>query len=177
MTAHTPDLIWGVLFYSEVAIFGAALSGAYSGANDLDSKIDDLKRQLEAVRYENDLAELKAEYDKHVPGVLQDQMENGIINTNLLENAKAGNRHAGVYKDALIKTQNHLLKSIRSHEKQVEIHMDKIAHPEKYVPDWGSKTFQERSGLLRKWNKDAQRNSEQAEIEKGTYKERFGDNP
>ncbi len=47
-------------------ILGGVQTGI-SGTADPDSQIDDLKRQLEAVRYENDLAELKAEYDKHVP--------------------------------------------------------------------------------------------------------------
>ncbi len=67
MTTHTPDLIWGVLFYSEVAIFGAALSGAYSGANDLDSRIREWSRQLEAVQQDQNHAALQALYNKYVP--------------------------------------------------------------------------------------------------------------
>ena len=46
--------------------------------------------------------------------------------------AKAGTRHAGVYRDAANKSKPRLLKSIKSHEEQVRLHADKIAHPEKY---------------------------------------------
>lgn len=89
--------------------------------------------------------------------------------------AKAGTRHAGVYRDAANKSKPRLLKSIKSHEEQVRLHADKIAHPEKYDAGWSSKSEQEKDGLLRKWRKDMQRNAEQAAIEKVTLKERFGD--
>lgn len=89
--------------------------------------------------------------------------------------AKAGTRHAGVYRDAANKSKPRLLKSIKSHEEQVRLHADKIAHPEKYDAGWSSKSEQEKDGLLRKWRKDMQRNAEQAAIEKETLKERFGD--
>lgn len=90
------------------------------------------------------------------------------------EAAKAGTRHAGVYRDAANKSKPRLLKSIKSHEDQVLLHADKIAHPEKYDTGWSSKSEQEKEGLLRKWRKDMQRNAEQAAIEKETLKERFG---
>lgn len=89
--------------------------------------------------------------------------------------AKAGTRHAGVYRDAANKSKPRLLKSIKSHEEQVRLHADKIAHPEKYDAGWSSKSEQEKDGLLRKWRKDMQRNAEQAAVEKETLKERFGD--
>lgn len=89
--------------------------------------------------------------------------------------AKAGTRHAGVYRDAVNKSKPRLLKSIKSHEEQVQLHADKIAHPEKYDTGWSSKSEQEKEGLLRKWRKDMQRNAEQAAIEKETLKERFGE--
>lgn len=87
--------------------------------------------------------------------------------------AKAGTRHAGVYRDAANKSKPRLLKSIKSHEEQVRLHADKIAHPEKYDAGWSSKSEQEKEGLLRKWRKDMRRNAEQAAIEKETLKERF----
>lgn len=88
--------------------------------------------------------------------------------------AKNGTRHSGVYNDAVAKTESRLKKSIASHDKEVEIHKDKIAHPEKYVPDWDSKTPQEKEWIIKKWEKDAKRNAEQAAIEREVYKERFG---
>ena len=91
----------------------------------------------------------------------------------IFADAKSGTRHGGIYRDALVKTEKQLKKSIASHNKEVEIHRDKIANPEKYVKDWDSKTEQEKDGLLRKWRKDMKRNAEQAVVEEEAYKERF----
>ncbi len=55
-------------FLGDAILGGIGSAGKLlSGTADLDSRIREWSRQLEAVRYENDLAELKAEYDKHVP--------------------------------------------------------------------------------------------------------------
>lgn len=89
--------------------------------------------------------------------------------------AKDGTRHGGVYRDSLLKSKARLQKSINSHEEQVLIHADKIANPEKYDKNWGTKSQQEKDGLLKKWRKDMQRNAEQAAIEKEVFRERFGD--
>ena len=91
-----------------------------------------------------------------------------------LAKAKSGERHKGVLNDAMKKSAARLKKSIASHEAEVELHKDKIAHPEKYDAGWGEKTPQQQAGLLKKWAKDAQRNAEQAAIEREVYKERFG---
>jgi len=99
------------------------------------------------------------------------------INKDTFQKAKDGERHAGVYKDATKKTEAELVKSIASHNNQVNIHIDKIEHPEKYVDDWQSKTQQQKDGLIRKWQKDAQRNAEQAAVEAEVFKERFGKEP
>ena len=90
------------------------------------------------------------------------------------ETAKNGGRHKGVYNDAIKKKQSALEKSIASHVAQVEEHADKLAHPEKYDTGWADKDERQREGLLRKWKKDLQRNAEQAEVEIGVWKERFG---
>lgn len=91
------------------------------------------------------------------------------------EIAKNGGRHKGVYIDAVKKHKAALKKSIASHLKQVEIHRDKLAHPEKYDTGWSKKDERARRGMLKKWQKDLERNQEQAEIELEVWKERFGD--
>ncbi len=91
--------------------------------------------------------------------------------------AKSGERHKGVYADAMRHKQRTLEKSISSHTAQVMEHADKIAHPEKYDIGWGEKDERQRDGLLKKWGKDLQRNAEQAEIEIEVWKERFGNEP
>ncbi len=99
-----------------------------------------------------------------------------IDTTKVYQEAKDGVRHSGVYRDASKKTEQRLLKSIKSHEEQVRIHTEKVREPEKYDAEWNSKTQREKDGLLRKWRKDIQRNAEQAAIEKETFRERFGEN-
>ena len=99
-----------------------------------------------------------------------------IDSEKVLEAAKAGTRHAGIYRDAMNKTKRELEKSIASHNKEVELHADKIANPQKYDKGWDAKTQQQKDGLIKKWQKDMQRNAEQAAIEKEVHKERFGNN-
>ena len=93
----------------------------------------------------------------------------------VLEAARSGKRHGGTFKDAMLKSKAQLLKSIKSHEEEVRIHEEKINNPEKYDSGWNEKTEQQKNGLMRKWMKDAQRNAEQAAIERAVLKERFGD--
>lgn len=98
------------------------------------------------------------------------------INRSVITNtAKDGGRHKGTYNDAIKKSLNQLKRSIISHAEQVEIHAEKIAHPEKYITDWETKDEAYQKGLIRKWNKDIQRNAEQAEIELAVFEERFKD--
>lgn len=88
--------------------------------------------------------------------------------------AKDGGRHRGVYWDAMHKSKAQLQRSIISHTEQVERHADKIAHPEQYDIGWADKTQVQREGLLKKWRKDMERNSQQANVEIYTWEERFG---
>lgn len=97
--------------------------------------------------------------------------DNAVRSYNL---AKTGGRHSGIYQDAVAKSKKQLQRSIISHTEQVERHADKIAHPEQYDLNWAVKTPQQRTGLLKKWRKDMDRNAEQANVEIYTWKERFG---
>lgn len=90
----------------------------------------------------------------------------------VLQRAKRGERHKGVYDSALKKSKPRLEKSLKSHEAQVEEHLDKLRNPEKYDADWDNKTEQQKQGLLKKWRKDLERNAEQAEIERRVLDER-----
>lgn len=90
----------------------------------------------------------------------------------VLAKAQNGTRHAGIYKDAINKTEKSLRSSIVSHAEEVDLHADKIANPQKYDAGWSSKTQQQKDGLIRKWRKDMQRNAEQAAIEAEVYKRR-----
>jgi len=99
-----------------------------------------------------------------------------VDRSSVVKAAKEGKRHghAGVFLDAQNKSKKELQKSIISHVTQVEIHDDKIKHPEKYVLDWDKKDPRYQQGLLKKWEKDMRRNAEQAEIELAVFDARYG---
>lgn len=102
--------------------------------------------------------------------------KNLFINKDLndvYEKAKAGQVHGGIYKDAIKKNKARLEKSIRSHYKQVAIHEKKIENPSLYDKNWSQKSQQEKEGLIRKWERDKQRNAEQALVESQLWKERY----
>lgn len=93
---------------------------------------------------------------------------------HIMERAKTGKVHRGVYDDALTKNYRQLKKSIASRVTQVEEHIKKLQTPERYDVGWSTKNEVQKAGLLRKWRKDMQRNAEQAFIEIYIWKERFG---
>lgn len=92
---------------------------------------------------------------------------------DVYEKAKAGQVHGGIYKDAIKKNKARLEKSIGSHYKQVVIHEKKIENPSLYDKNWNQKSQQEKEGLIRKWERDKQRNAEQALVESQLWKERY----
>jgi hypothetical protein len=47
-----------------------------------------------------------------------------------------GGKHAGWAKQYLDKPKEEIQKGIRSFEKQIELHKDKIKNPEKHYPNW-----------------------------------------
>lgn len=97
-----------------------------------------------------------------------------INSREVYQQAKNQQRHAGIYNDAFNKSQAQLSKSIKSHQMQVDEHLDKLNNPEKYDADWSNKNTRQKQGLLKKWQKDMTRNAEQTEIERRVFNERFG---
>jgi hypothetical protein len=55
-----------------------------------------------------------------------------------LEVAEAGGRHAGFLRNYQGKPPDELRRGIDSLKKQIAEHKDKIANPEKYIPNWKS---------------------------------------
>ena len=47
-----------------------------------------------------------------------------------------------------------LKRAIRKYQKQIDLHMEKIAHPEKNISDWDSLDPRMQEGLKRHWNKE-----------------------
>lgn len=63
-------------------------------------------------------------------------------------------------------TEKELLKGMRKEQKKIDLHLDKIAHPEKYVDDWENRNEQYKKGIIEKWKKDIRNHRLQVELRK-----------
>jgi hypothetical protein len=88
------------------------------------------------------------------------------------EIAQAGGRHAGLLRRYLTKPDNEIMRALRSYERQVALHADKLSNPTKYVQNWASLDVREQQGLLNHWQQDLRRNQELADIMRGILQDR-----
>src|SRR5688572_1074824 len=83
------------------------------------------------------------------------------------EVAAQGGKHAGTLRNYVGRSAAEVAKGVRGHEKQVTLHMDKLANPAKYVENWGKLTQKHQQSLIRHWQSDIQRNREMADVLRG----------
>ena len=91
---------------------------------------------------------------------------------NAYEVARAGGRHAGLLRVYQEKSTAELQRALRSYERQVALHRQKIEHPEQFVQDWDKKSPRVQSGLRRHWQEDVVHNQELADVMPGILQER-----
>ncbi len=102
----------------------------------------------------------------------------GGTSEGALEIAEAGGRHAGFMRNYQGKPPGELRRGIDSLKKQIAEHKDKIANPEKYIPNWKSLDPRQQKALIdKKWPSDIQRQTEQLEILEGLLKKALGSGP
>jgi hypothetical protein len=88
-----------------------------------------------------------------------------------LEIAETGGKHAGFLQNYRGKSPEELGRGIASLQKQIALHKDKIANPEKHIPNWSSLDPRQQEALIqKKWPSDIQRQAEQLEILNGLLK-------
>lgn len=94
---------------------------------------------------------------------------------NAYEVAKNGGKHSGFYNQYKNKSPEEIKKGIKSIEKQITEHQDKIKNPEKYIPDFKNLDPRQQEALInKKWPSDIQRQKEQKEILEGILREKVG---
>lgn len=81
--------------------------------------------------------------------------------------AKDGGKHSGFLQQLPRLGDRQRRKSAESFQEQVDLHLDKIAMPEKYVQNWLSLRESHKASLLREWRKEVLDHREQIEILKG----------
>ncbi len=79
--------------------------------------------------------------------------------------ALLGGKHAPHLTLYLQKTSKEIEKGIKSYQKQIDEHLDKIANPRKHIPEWDDLDPRNQKNLQeKKWHQDIKRLKEQKEI-------------
>lgn len=79
--------------------------------------------------------------------------------------ALLGGRHYKHYKQYENIPEKQLNKGIKSYEKQIQLHKNKISNPKQFIPNWNNLDPRQRDALIeKKWNEDIKRLQEQKEI-------------
>ena len=98
-------------------------------------------------------------------------LESSAAPNNAFNAAQAGGKHAGFLKNYAGKSASELKSGIASLQKQIAEHADKIANPEKYIPNFKQLDPRQQAALLgNKWPSDIARLQEQADILQGLLK-------
>jgi RHS repeat-associated protein len=88
------------------------------------------------------------------------------------EVAKTGGRHSGLLKEYMNKSTIEIQRALRSYEKQVTVHAEKLNDPARFAEGLSKMEPRAQEGLLRHWQQDLRRNLEFSEIMRGILRER-----
>ena len=109
--------------------------------------------------------------------IVKDTVENNVkkqITNDAYEIAKSGGKNSGFYKNYLDKSTKEIEKGIKSLEKQIQEHTDKISNPQKYIKDFDKLDVRQQENLInKKWNSDIARRKEQKQILEQILQERI----
>jgi RHS repeat-associated protein len=84
--------------------------------------------------------------------------------------AKAGGRHSGFYKNYVGRSADEINKAIntlQTGKRGINTHLDKIANPSKYVPNWNNLRPSHQQSLINGWQKEINNANEQIQILRG----------
>jgi len=89
------------------------------------------------------------------------------LGTTAYETALAGGKHSGFLKNYLGRSEDEINKAIRSMQsgnQGINVHLDKIANPTKYVPNWTNLRSSHQESLLNGWRNTVTKHFEQIQI-------------
>ncbi|RZJ88541.1 MAG: hypothetical protein EOO20_13375 [Chryseobacterium sp.] len=89
---------------------------------------------------------------------------------NVFEIAKVGGKHSGFLKNYMGRSADEINKAINTLEtgkRGINTHLDKLANPSKYVPDWNILRPSHQQGLIKGWQKEILNGREQIQILRG----------
>ena len=95
------------------------------------------------------------------------EAESTAVSTTYDEAKKPGGKHHGLLRLLSELGPRQRRKAAESYEDQVELHLDKIAAPQKYVEDWDDLSDSHKAALIRNWRREVEDRREQMAILKG----------
>lgn len=99
-------------------------------------------------------------------GEMPSSAQSGTI-ADAYDTAKSGGKHHGFLAQLPGYGVRQRRKAAKSFQEQVDLHLDKLARPEKYVQGWSGLRESHRESILREWRKEVLDHQEQIEILKG----------
>ncbi len=89
---------------------------------------------------------------------------------NAFKIAQSGGKHSGFLKNYLGRSPDQINKAIntlQTGKRGINVHLDKISNPSKYVPNWNTLRSGHQQSLIRGWQKEITNGREQIEILRG----------
>ena len=86
---------------------------------------------------------------------------------NAYKTALSGGKHSGFLKNYIGRSPNEINKainSLQSGNRGINVHLDKIANPTKYVPNWNNLSPSYQQNLINGWQREITNGREQIEI-------------
>lgn len=109
-----------------------------------DKEMPETLAEFQEMKYNNSKKFDELKYKKDATQAYNIALNNGV--------------HAGKLRNFKTYTDAQLKKSINSYKKQVQEHQDKISNPNKYIDDEKYNNDMAKKGLIKKWEKDLNRN-------------------
>lgn len=94
----------------------------------------------------------------------------GNAGTDAFGIAQSGGKYSGFlqnYLDRSSKEINKAINSLQAGNRGINVHLDKIANPSKYVPNWNLLRSEHQQSLIRRWQREIINNKERIEVLRG----------
>lgn len=108
----------------------------------------------------------------YVPASLSEYFTEEFAEATYQE-ALAGGKFAGALKSSRAQSDKSLNKSIRSFEKQVAEHVEKIMNPEKFIPNWEQVDERKKPGIIKDWTSHMEKNKKNLDVARKVREERM----
>ena len=104
---------------------------------------------------------------------LNSELNTPVYNEDSYLKAMNGGKHSGWARDYINKPTKEIKNGIKTLEKQIELHKNKIKNPEKYYPDFKKLDIREQEANIHKvWPRDIAKQQEQKNILEGILRNR-----